>query len=228
MCSAVRRRMFEKGTTVSAPRSPRVTGDVTGAGAAGGGLPARRASITASTSLRVMRPPAPVPLIWEGSRPCSASSRRTTGDSTLPLSPAVAGAGPAGRVVVAGWGGGAAGGRGGAAGCGVGGATAGGGGGVAAAGGGAGCGGAAGGAISVAGAASDTGDGTSESTLSVETSKSTSSSATASPTCLNHFVMVPSVTVSPSWGIVTSAMQTSPGECHHRLAEQLAQRGAAG
>src|SRR5581483_7069250 len=222
MCSAVRRRMFEKGTTVSAPRSPRVTGDVTGAGAAGGGLPARRASITASTSLRVMRPPAPVPLIWEGSRPCSASSRRTTGDSTLPLSPAVAGAGPAGRVVVAGWGGGAAGGRGGAAGCGVGGATAGGGGGVAAAGGGAGCGGAAGGAISVAGAASasgavepapsggaslitastaptstvspsgtrisarypDTGDGTSESTLSVETSKSTSSSATASPTCL--------------------------------------------
>jgi hypothetical protein len=42
------------------------------------------------------------------------------------------------------------------------------------------------------------GDGTSESTLSVETSKSGSSRATASPTAFNHFVMVPSVTVSPS------------------------------
>ena len=42
------------------------------------------------------------------------------------------------------------------------------------------------------------GDGTSVSTLSVETSKSGSSSATVSPTFLNHFVMVPSVTVSPS------------------------------
>ena len=37
------------------------------------------------------------------------------------------------------------------------------------------------------------GEGTSESTLSVETSKSTSSSAMVSPTCLNHLVMVPSV-----------------------------------
>ena len=46
--------------------------------------------------------------------------------------------------------------------------------------------------------------GTSESTLSVDTSKSGSSTATASPTCLNHFVIVPSVTVSPSCGIVTS------------------------
>ncbi len=43
-----------------------------------------------------------------------------------------------------------------------------------------------------------TGDGTSESTLSVETSNRTSSSSIASPTCLCHFVMVPSVTVSPS------------------------------
>ena len=54
-----------------------------------------------------------------------------------------------------------------------------------------------------------TGDGTSESTLSVETSKSTSSSATASPICLNHRVMVPSVTVSPNWGICTSAIELS-------------------
>ena len=51
-----------------------------------------------------------------------------------------------------------------------------------------------------------TGDGTSESTLSVDTSKSGSSSATESPTSLNHFVIVPSVTVSPSWGIVMSAI----------------------
>ena len=51
-----------------------------------------------------------------------------------------------------------------------------------------------------------TGEGTSESTLSVDTSKSGSSSATVSPTALNHFVIVPSVTVSPSWGIWMSAM----------------------
>ncbi len=57
-----------------------------------------------------------------------------------------------------------------------------------------------------------TGDGTSVSTLSVDTSKSGSSAATASPTALNHCVMVPSVTVSPSWGRVTSAMDV-PFEC---------------
>ncbi len=55
----------------------------------------------------------------------------------------------------------------------------------------------------------DTGQGTSESTLSVDTSKSGSSSATLSPTCLNHWVMVPSVTVSPSWGISMSAISSS-------------------
>src|SRR5205823_8929333 len=48
------------------------------------------------------------------------------------------------------------------------------------------------------------GAGTSESTLSVETSKSGSSASTRSPTCFNQRVIVPSVTVSPSWGIVTS------------------------
>ena len=41
------------------------------------------------------------------------------------------------------------------------------------------------------------GDGTSESTLSVETSNRISSSSTLSPTSLNHRVIVPSVTVSP-------------------------------
>ncbi len=50
------------------------------------------------------------------------------------------------------------------------------------------------------------GDGTSESTLSVDTSKRGSSSATESPTALNQRVMVPSVTVSPSWGIWMSAI----------------------
>ena len=50
------------------------------------------------------------------------------------------------------------------------------------------------------------GDGTSVSTLSVETSNKGSSAATVSPTFLNQRVIVPSVTVSPSWGSVTSAM----------------------
>jgi hypothetical protein len=49
------------------------------------------------------------------------------------------------------------------------------------------------------------GEGTSESTLSVETSKRGSSRAMVSPTAFNHFVTVPSVTVSPSCGITTSA-----------------------
>ena len=46
--------------------------------------------------------------------------------------------------------------------------------------------------------------GTSESTLSVDTSKSGSSKATVSPTCFSHWETTPSVTVSPSFGIVTS------------------------
>jgi hypothetical protein len=49
------------------------------------------------------------------------------------------------------------------------------------------------------------GEGTSESTLSVDTSKRGSSRATVSPTAFIHRVIVPSVTVSPSCGIVTSA-----------------------
>src|SRR3546814_7067423 len=53
------------------------------------------------------------------------------------------------------------------------------------------------------------GDGTSESTLSVDTSKSGSSSAKVAPTALNHFVTVPSVTVSPGWGIVMWTMEGS-------------------
>ena len=48
-----------------------------------------------------------------------------------------------------------------------------------------------------------TGDGISVSTLSVETSSSGSSTSTVSPTSLSHRVTVPSVTLSPSSGIVT-------------------------
>ena len=46
--------------------------------------------------------------------------------------------------------------------------------------------------------------GISESTLSVLTSYSGSSNATVSPTCLSQLPIVPSVTVSPSLGIVMS------------------------
>ena len=53
----------------------------------------------------------------------------------------------------------------------------------------------------------DTGDGTSVSTLSVDTSNNGSSALTLSPTALNHCVIVPSVTVSPSCGSVTSAIE---------------------
>ena len=49
-----------------------------------------------------------------------------------------------------------------------------------------------------------TGDGTSASTLSVDTSSSGSSTPIRSPTCLHHRSTVPSVTVSPSCGIVMS------------------------
>ena len=49
-----------------------------------------------------------------------------------------------------------------------------------------------------------TGEGTSVSTLSVETSRRASSTSTVSPTCLSQRVMVPSVTDSPSSGMTTS------------------------
>ncbi len=66
------------------------------------------------------------------------------------------------------------------------------------------------------------GEGISESTLSVETSKSGSSRATASPTFLNHCVMIPSVTDSPSEGSVTSTkVKPSTRERQQRLAEGL-------
>ncbi len=68
------------------------------------------------------------------------------------------------------------------------------------------------------------GDGTSESTLSVETSKRGSSRSIVSPTAFIQRVIVPSVTVSPSCGIITSGKVQSPsGQCQHRLAECLGQ-----
>ena len=46
--------------------------------------------------------------------------------------------------------------------------------------------------------------GTSVSTLSVEISSRASSAATASPSALSHFVIVPSETDTPIWGMTTS------------------------
>ena len=57
-----------------------------------------------------------------------------------------------------------------------------------------------------------TGEGTSVSTLSVETSRSGSSTSTASPTSLSQRVTVPSVTLSPRAGSVISVPETSPVE----------------
>jgi hypothetical protein len=48
-----------------------------------------------------------------------------------------------------------------------------------------------------------TGEGISVSTLSVETSRSGSSTSTSSPSCLSQRVTVPSVTDSPRAGMVT-------------------------
>ena len=57
--------------------------------------------------------------------------------------------------------------------------------------------------------------GISESTLSVDTSKSGSSKATVSPVCLSQLPTVPSVTVSPSLGMVTthSSLIASAFQC---------------
>ena len=54
------------------------------------------------------------------------------------------------------------------------------------------------------------GDGTSALTLSVMTSSSGSYLSTWSPGCLSHLPIVPSATLSPSWGIVTFATFAVP------------------
>ena len=81
------------------PGRRRVAGAGGGAAGRGGRSGCRRsgaacgvapvASMWSSTSSRVMRPPGPVPVIASGSRPCSLTRRRTTGESSR-LSPACA------------------------------------------------------------------------------------------------------------------------------------------
>ncbi len=58
----------------------------------------------------------------------------------------------------------------------------------------------------------ETGEGTSVSTLSVETSSSGSSSSTVSPTFFSHWVMVPSVMDSPSSGMAMSVASPEPAD----------------
>ena len=65
-------------------------------------------------------------------------------------------------------------------------------------------------------------EGTSVSTFSVDTSKRASSTSIGSPTCLHHAVMVPSVTVSPSWGIAICSIAPHP---RHRDAIRVGQAG---
>ena len=56
------------------------------------------------------------------------------------------------------------------------------------------------------------GEGSSALTLSVSTSARGSSFSTSSPSALSHRAIVPSVTLSPSWGIVTG-VATTPSSC---------------
>ena len=165
-------------------------------------------------SFFVTRPPRPVPGTWPTSMLCSAAIRATTGETNA-FSPSTEGAaGAAAGVSVTGAGatsGAASGASGGAA---------------SASGSGAASGGASAGAaaepsgpITARTVPTSTvspsctrifwstplaGLGTSVSTLSVEISSSDSSAAIASPGCFSHFVIVPSLTETPIWGITTS------------------------
>ena len=79
-----------------APRQrPGGRGGRSGRGGGRRGGPGAAAGDAASTSSRRIRPPAPVPWMAATSRPSSATSRRTSGDSTRPV--AVAGSRRAGR-----------------------------------------------------------------------------------------------------------------------------------
>jgi hypothetical protein len=188
-----------------------------GAAGAGAGVAACASgcapvSMKAWMSRFVTRPPVPVPGTWVGSMPCSDAIRATTGlTNDLPFPEASAGSGVAGGAGAAGadWPSLAAASASWAAGC-VAGS-----GGVAA--------GAAAAAPSPPTRASsvptatvspswtrislttpEAGEGTSVSTLSVEISSSVSSASTRSPTCLFHFVIVPSETETPICGMTTS------------------------
>ena len=231
MCDPVSFRIFESAITCS--RSLDTTaGRDTGAGAGAGAVTTGAGAVTtgagaatvgvvlsplrsmwSSTSSRVILPPGPLPTSASTSIPCSATNLRTTGDSNLLEVATGTGTATTGAAIGAG-----------AAAATTGAATTGAGAGAAATT-GAGAGAGAGAepatpttAITVpTGTVSpsatrisvrvpEIGDGTSVSTLSVDTSKSGSSAATVSPTFLNQRVMVPSVTVSPSCGSVISAM----------------------
>jgi hypothetical protein len=159
-------------------------------------------------SFLVTRPPVPVPGTWAGSIPCSDAMRATTGETNdFPFSPGATGCACAtGSACTTG-----------SAGRATGSATS-----VAA---GSGAGAATGAAApasppirastvptsTVAPSSTrislttpEAGDGTSVSTLSVEISSSVSSASIWSPTCLFHFVTVPSETETPICGITTS------------------------
>ena len=199
----------------------------------GGARPGAPARPSASTSRRVMRPSSPVPVIVAGSSPRSAIMRRTSGDVTRPAGAgAGAGAEPAGRRGSGG--GAGAGGAGAAGGRGGGGRRGGrrrGRGAARASGAGAGSGGLGRGRGGAAGAApaspthrearadldgvalghDDLGQHARRPATGPRSRPCRSTPRTAarrratwSPTCLSHLVIVPSVTVSPSWGIVMS------------------------
>ncbi len=192
MCWPIRRRPCDSGTTTSSV----------------GPLATAR-----SASRRVIDPPGPEPRTAPGSTPASARIRRTTGDTTTPLtSLGVGKGGGAGST----WRALGAVGEGGAGSAPVGVAfevapslitatrepvsTV------------------SPSAARISARTPEAGDGISESTLSVETSKRGSSRLTWSPTFLNHRVMIPSVTDSPSEGSVTSVMaSTLPAQDSSRL-----------
>ncbi len=173
-------------------------------------------SMYARMSFFVTRPPVPVPATTFGSTPCSAAMRATTGETNVrPFPDPVAdGTGSEGIVRASGVGAGST-----APGAGSGAPTA-----STAPGAGSGTPAASttaepAGAITastvpistvspsatrISATTPSPGLGTSVSTLSVEISSSGSSWAIASPGCLSHFVIVPSETETPIWGITTS------------------------
>ena len=208
MCSAIERRITLSFTSSSRVPSTGAAFDAAGAdglaaGAAAAVVAAGLDSTIASTSSRVTRPPMPDPRSEAASIPCSAASLRTAGDSLarspLPSAPLADSAGVAGARPPAGSGGTSV--R----------ATAGSG--------GAGASEVPAPATSICPITAPTrtvspspaeiltslpsnGEGISALTLSVTTSTSGSSRFTKSPSCFSQWSTVPSVTDSPSCGIL--------------------------
>src|SRR3990170_707280 len=197
MCSAINPRICGTGMTSSPPMATAGAGIGTAGTAAGAGAAGAGGAAAASTSFFVIRPPVPVPCTRARSTPCSAASLRTSGDRICDRGPrsgsfaACAEAVTGAEVAEAG----ATDTRAPAP--------------------------AASPSITANSVPTDTvapsgtrilvsvpeaTDGTSVSTLSVEISNSGSSSSTVSPPAFSHFRIVPSTTVSPSWGIFTDVM----------------------